>query len=158
MIKLAQTPPPTAGWRQPGVQSEETFENIKHYSEDGIEFWYARELGRVPQYSDRRNFQNAIFKAMESCQNSGNDVADHFGETTNMIKLGKGLPSQELGQPVRISYGFASWNSPISLIESNRVNGVPFVPQFHKGAKDPEKTKNAPGAGPGPLERMCFPC
>lgn len=69
--------------------SEETFENIKHYSEDGIEFWYARELGRVLQYSDWRNFQNAIFKAMESCQNSGNDVADHFGETTNMIKLGK---------------------------------------------------------------------
>lgn len=45
--------------------SEETFESIKHHTQDGIEFWYARELARVLQYSDWRNFQNAIFKAME---------------------------------------------------------------------------------------------
>lgn len=69
--------------------SEETFESIKHYTDDGTEFWYARELSKVLQYSDWRNFQNAVFKAMEACQNSGNEVADHFGETTNMIKLGK---------------------------------------------------------------------
>lgn len=69
--------------------SEETFEGIKHYTEDGVEFWYARELYKVLQYSDWRNFQNAIFKAMEACQNSGNQIPDHFGETTNMINLGK---------------------------------------------------------------------
>lgn len=69
--------------------SEETFEHIKHLTADGIEFWYARELGRVLQYADWRNFQNAIFKAMEACKNSGNEVSDHFGETTNMINLGK---------------------------------------------------------------------
>ncbi len=69
--------------------SEETFESIKHYTDDGTEFWYARELSKILQYSDWRNFQNAVFKAMEACQNSGNEVADHFGETTNMIKLGK---------------------------------------------------------------------
>lgn len=69
--------------------SDETFESIKHYTEEGIEFWYARELGRVLQYSDWRNFQNAIFKAMEACQNSGYEISDHFGETTNMINLGK---------------------------------------------------------------------
>lgn len=69
--------------------SEETFESIKHYTEDGEEFWYARELSKVLQYSDWRNFQNAIFKAMEACQNSGNDIGNHFGEATNMIKIGK---------------------------------------------------------------------
>ena len=41
---------------------EETFENIKHYTDDGIEFWYARELSKVLQYSDWRNFQNAILQ------------------------------------------------------------------------------------------------
>lgn len=30
-----------------------------------------------------------MFKAMEACQNSGNSVHDHFGETTNMIVVGK---------------------------------------------------------------------
>lgn len=69
--------------------SEETFESIKHYTDEGTEFWYARELSKVLQYSDWRNFQNALFKAMEACKNSGNEVSDHFGETTNMINLGK---------------------------------------------------------------------
>lgn len=69
--------------------SEETFEGIKRINQYGQEFWYARELGRVLQYSDWRNFQNAIFKAMEACQNSGNNISDHFGDVTRMIPLGK---------------------------------------------------------------------
>ena len=44
----------------------------------------------VHKYADWRNFQNAIFMAMDACQNSGNDIADHFGETTDMkIQLDK---------------------------------------------------------------------
>ncbi|MEG1761443.1 MAG: DNA damage-inducible protein D [Hydrogenoanaerobacterium sp.] len=69
--------------------SEDTFESIKHINEYGEEFWYARELSRVLQYSDWRNFQNAIFKAMEACKNSGNEIVNHIGETTNMINIGK---------------------------------------------------------------------
>lgn len=69
--------------------SDETFENIKHINEYGQEFWFARELQEVLQYSDWRNFQNAVFKAMEACQNSGNQISDHFGDVTKMIKLGK---------------------------------------------------------------------
>ena len=71
------------------LYTEETFENIKHINEAGQEFWYARELSKVLQYSDWRNFQNAIFKAMEACQNSKNAIDDHFGEITNMIEIGK---------------------------------------------------------------------
>ena len=70
--------------------SEDTFEGIKHYTDNGIEFWYARELSKVLQYSDWRNFQNAIFKAMEACQNSGNDITDHFGGVTKMVEIGSG--------------------------------------------------------------------
>ena len=69
--------------------NEDTFERIKHVNEYGQEFWYARELCKVLEYSDWRNFQNAIFKAMEACENSGFEVVNHFGDTTNMIKLGK---------------------------------------------------------------------
>ena len=68
---------------------EETFEQIKHINEYGEEFWFARELSRVLQYSDWRNFQNAIFKAMDACQNSGFEISDQFGETTSMIEIGK---------------------------------------------------------------------
>ena len=60
----------------------------------GQEFWFARELQEVLQYSDWRNFQNAVFKAMEACQNSGNQISDHFGDVTKMIKLGKNAHRQ----------------------------------------------------------------
>lgn len=69
--------------------NEQTFETIKHINEFGQEFWYARELSKILQYSDWRNFQNAIFKAMEACKNSGNEISYHFGEATNMINIGK---------------------------------------------------------------------
>lgn len=70
--------------------SEETFESIKHYTGDGVEFWYARELQTVLEYTDWRNFQNAIFKAMEACKNSGYPIEDHFGDATKFTKIGGG--------------------------------------------------------------------
>lgn len=70
--------------------SQETFDSIKHYAENGEEFWFARELSKILQYQDWRNFQNAIFKAMEACKNSGNDIKNHFGDITKMVQLGSG--------------------------------------------------------------------
>jgi len=60
--------------------SEQTFESIKHYTEDGIEFWYARELQSVLEYSQWRRFSDAIDRAKLSCANSGHDPAEHFAD------------------------------------------------------------------------------
>lgn len=68
--------------------SEQTFEDIKHINEYGAEYWLARELAQVLQYADWRNFENAIFKAMEACKNSGNEIGDHFGNVTTFTNLG----------------------------------------------------------------------
>lgn len=70
--------------------SEETFEGIKHVNEYGQEYWLARELSKVLQYADWRNFENAIFKAMDACKNSGATVEDHFGEVTTFTKMNRG--------------------------------------------------------------------
>lgn len=70
--------------------TEQTFESIKHINEYGQEFWYARELQKVLEYTDYRNFELSIFKAMDACKNSGSDVTDHFGETTEMVAIGSG--------------------------------------------------------------------
>lgn len=70
--------------------SESTFESIKRTNEYGQEYWSARELSSALQYADWRNFENAIFKAMESCRLSGNEVDDHFGETTTFTKMNNG--------------------------------------------------------------------
>lgn len=76
--------------------NDQTFESIKHTNEEGIEFWYARELAQILQYADWRNFENAIYKAMEACKNSGNEVEDHFGEVTTFTKMNTGA-SRKIG-------------------------------------------------------------
>lgn len=68
--------------------SEATFEDIKHVDEDDNEFWYARELQKVLEYKDYRNFELVIYKAMESCNNSAKNVSDHFVESTEMVPIG----------------------------------------------------------------------
>lgn len=66
------------------------FESIRHVDEHGQEFWYARELSKVLDYKDFRNFELTIFKAMETCKNSNNNVEDHFVEVTEMVGIGSG--------------------------------------------------------------------
>lgn len=51
--------------------SQQTFDSIKHYTEDGQEFWYARDLQKVLEYTEWRNFSGVIEKAKIACQNSG---------------------------------------------------------------------------------------
>lgn len=66
--------------------SEQTFEDIRHVNEYGQEYWLGRELSQILQYADWRNFENAIFKAMDACKTSGNKIADHFGDVTTFTK------------------------------------------------------------------------
>lgn len=70
--------------------SETTFDNIKRVNEYGQEYWSARDLAKVLEYKDFRNFLVPIDKAMESCKNSDQNISDHFGEATAMIEIGKG--------------------------------------------------------------------
>ena len=60
------------------------------YEQDGVEYWLARELQELLGYADWRNFVNAINKAKESCETTGEAVSDHFVDVTKMIELGKG--------------------------------------------------------------------
>lgn len=66
------------------------FDGIRHEDEQGKEFWSARELGKLLGYGEYRKFKNAIEKAEEACQNSGQAVTDHFAHVGGMIEVGKG--------------------------------------------------------------------
>jgi len=66
-----------------------TFESIKHTDESGEESWFARDLQDVLQYTQWRNFQKVIDRAMLACKNSGFDVAEHFAEVSKTIKMPK---------------------------------------------------------------------
>lgn len=70
--------------------SPQIFDAIRRLTEDGYEFWYARELQEALEYSKWGNFVKVIEKAKQACENSGNDIEDHFAGVGNMVELGSG--------------------------------------------------------------------
>ena len=66
------------------------FEEIKQIDENGVEFWYARDLQEVLEYTQWRNFGNALEKAMIACKHSGNSVSLHFADVSKNVELGMG--------------------------------------------------------------------
>lgn len=63
-----------------------TFDNIKHIDDYGNEFWLARELQKVLEYKDWRNFLKVLNKAKESCRNSGFNVDEQLVEVNKLSK------------------------------------------------------------------------
>lgn len=58
------------------------------YEEDGIEFWFARDLQGLLGYSKWENFAKVIEKAKESCKNANQTILDHFPDVRKMVKIG----------------------------------------------------------------------
>ena len=67
-------------------KNNKSFEDIKHIDENGVEFWYARELMPILQYSNWQNFEKIIDKAKISCENSGISVFEHFIDVNKLSK------------------------------------------------------------------------
>lgn len=73
------------------TQPEHTsFESIRVINEQGGEVWLARQLAKVLDYAEFRNFLPVIEKAKKACENSGQAVADHFVEIHEMVEIGSG--------------------------------------------------------------------
>lgn len=70
-----------------GVQA---FEDLKRTNAHDAEYWSARELQHLLGYSQWRRFEQAVRRAMESCEASGNNNNYHFAGAGNMIAIGKG--------------------------------------------------------------------
>ena len=65
-------------------------DDLRHETEDGVEFWYARELMGLLGYSKWQNFEMAIKRAMTSAEASKTAGEDHFAEVSKMVELGSG--------------------------------------------------------------------
>lgn len=63
------------------------FEKIKHIDENGVEFWYARDLQSVLEYKQWKNFIKVVDKAKEACLNSGLNIIEHFISINKNITL-----------------------------------------------------------------------
>lgn len=64
------------------------FESIKQVDNDGNEYWYARDLQIVLEYTKWDNFLKVIEKAKISCENSELSISDHFADVGKIVHLG----------------------------------------------------------------------
>lgn len=67
-------------------KNSKSFEDIKHIDENGVEFWYARELMKILEYNKWENFEKVINKAKDACKNSGISVFEHFPDVRKLSK------------------------------------------------------------------------
>jgi DNA-damage-inducible protein D len=71
------------------VELNKTFEGSA-YTQNGVEYWMARDLQVLLDYTQWRNFLQVIDKAKTACLNSKQNVSDHFVDVSKMVKLGSG--------------------------------------------------------------------
>ena len=60
------------------------------YREDGVEYWFARDLQGLLDYTEWRNFLLVVEKAKTACENSDQNMLDHFVDVNKMVELGSG--------------------------------------------------------------------
>ena len=70
--------------------SSTSFESLKRDNEYGAEYWSARDLQPLLGYDQWRRFEQAVRRAMASCEASGNSPVHHFAGVGKMIEVGKG--------------------------------------------------------------------
>ncbi len=76
------------------TMNQESFQNIRREDADGNEYWLARQLSRVLDYSEFRHFLPVIERAKEACKNSGQLVENHFEDILEMVEIGSGARRQ----------------------------------------------------------------
>lgn len=75
-------------------QHHATFEGLRQVDNKGNEFWLARQLAKVLEYSQYRHFLPVVERAREACANSGQPVADHFEDILTMVAIGSSAKRQ----------------------------------------------------------------
>ena len=72
----------------------DNFETFSHKTEEGIEFWLARDLQQLLGYTEWRNFYKVILKAKTACELSEQPIVDHFVDVNKTIQMPKGATKE----------------------------------------------------------------
>jgi len=70
------------------------FESHVHHTKNGIEFWLARDLQHLLEYTEWRNFNKVINKAKTACETSDHLITDHFVDVNKTITMPKGATKE----------------------------------------------------------------
>lgn len=71
------------------VELNKTFEDSA-YTQNGVEYWMARDIQKLLDYTEWRNFLLVVDKAKIACMNSGQNISDHFVDVNKTIPMPKG--------------------------------------------------------------------
>ena len=71
-----------------------TFEGHAQRTENGVEYWLARDLQHLLGYAKWDNFLGVISKARTACELSGHAIADHIADVGKMVQIGSGTPRE----------------------------------------------------------------
>ncbi|MFA5830139.1 MAG: DNA damage-inducible protein D [Candidatus Gracilibacteria bacterium] len=74
----------------------ENFESHAHQTEQGVEFWFARDLQQLLGYEKWDNFLNVISKAKTACEISKHNISDHFADVGKKVSIGSGAETDVL--------------------------------------------------------------
>jgi DNA-damage-inducible protein D len=72
----------------------DNFEAHAQQTENGVEYWLARDLQHLLGYSKWDNFLNVVSKAKTACDVSGHEILDHFAGVGKMVDIGSGTARQ----------------------------------------------------------------
>ncbi len=72
----------------------DNFEAFSHKTEEGIEFWLARDLQQLLGYTEWRNFTKVILKSKTACELSGQQIDNHFVDINKTIQMPKGATKE----------------------------------------------------------------
>lgn len=100
-------------------EHHQPFEAIKQVDEKSAEYWSARELAKLLDYSEYRHFTPVLTRARESCINSGHNIEDHFEDVLGMVKIGSGA-QRELKDVILSRYA-------CYLVVQNGDTGKPVI-------------------------------
>ncbi len=104
-----------------GAQPQAAFDGIRHLDDKGNAYWLGRQLAPLLDYPQWRNFLPVLEKAREACNNSGQQVADHFADMRKMVDIGSG--AQREVEDVRLSryacYLIVQNGDPSKLVIAN---------------------------------------
>ena len=75
------------------------FESYARETENGVEFWLARDLQHLLGYEQWKNFKTVIDKARTACEMAEHRISNHFADVGKTIKMPKGAEKTIVGIP-----------------------------------------------------------
>lgn len=72
------------------IHQQKFDEIVQIHPEEKVEFWFARDLQTLLEYTEWRNFLRAVEDAKNACEKSGVNVRNHFVDVNKMVPIGSG--------------------------------------------------------------------